>query len=84
MRLPTTQRVLRGGVTFGIAAILQRAAPLLLPVFAQILSPTEFGQISVIITVSAALTALLSFGLETAVPAATGSPSMTRGLAERS
>jgi O-antigen/teichoic acid export membrane protein len=60
--------VFRGGVTFAVAAVLQRAAPiLLLPFFARILTAEEFGQIGVIVTLAAALTTLLTFGLETAI-----------------
>ena len=64
----TSRRVIRGSVTYAAASVLQRAAPLiLLPVFAHILTPSEFGEIGVIIAISAALATLLSLGLETAI-----------------
>jgi O-antigen/teichoic acid export membrane protein len=64
----TSRRVFRGSATFAAAAVLQRAAPLLLlPLFANVLTAEEFGQIGVIVTVTAALSTLLSFGLETAI-----------------
>lgn len=64
----TSRRILRGGATFAIATVLQRVAPLLLlPLFARVLTAEEFGQIGVIVTVAAALSTLLSFGLETAI-----------------
>jgi O-antigen/teichoic acid export membrane protein len=64
----TSGRVIRGSVTYAAAAVLQRGVPLLLlPLFAHVLTPSEFGQIGVIIALAAALATLLSFGLETAI-----------------
>jgi O-antigen/teichoic acid export membrane protein len=64
----TSRRIVRGAVTFAAAAVLQRAAPLLLlPLFSRVLGPGEFGQIGVIVTLGAALATLVGFGLETAM-----------------
>jgi O-antigen/teichoic acid export membrane protein len=64
----THRRVVRGTVTFVAAAVLQRAAPiLLLPLFSRVLTPGEFGQIAVIVTLSTALGTVAGFGLETAI-----------------
>lgn len=66
-RLPTT-RVLRGTITYAAAAVSQRTIGfLLLPLYARVLSPAEYGQIGVLTTITAALGALLGLGLETAV-----------------
>ena len=55
-------------MTYAFAAVLQRAGPLLLlPLFARILEPGEFGQIGVILTLSSAVATVAGFGLETAV-----------------
>jgi O-antigen/teichoic acid export membrane protein len=55
-------------MTYAAGAVLQRAAPLLLLLLlAYILTPSEFGQIGLIIAIAAALGTLLSFGLETAI-----------------
>lgn len=63
-----SRRVVHGTLTYGLASVLQRAAPLLLlPLFAQILSPEEFGQIGIILTLTAALATVAALGLETAV-----------------
>ena len=63
-----SRRVIHGTMTFALASVLQRAAPLLLlPLFAQILTPDEFGQIGVILTLTAALSTIAGLGLETAV-----------------
>ncbi|HEX5578514.1 MAG TPA: oligosaccharide flippase family protein, partial [Candidatus Limnocylindria bacterium] len=63
-----SRRVVYGTLTYGLASVLQRAAPLLLlPLFAQILSPEEFGQIGIILTLTAALSTVAALGLETAV-----------------
>lgn len=60
--------MVRGTITFATAAVLQRAAALLLlPVFARILTPAEFGEIGVVLTFATLLGTLVSFGLETAV-----------------
>jgi O-antigen/teichoic acid export membrane protein len=64
----TRRRVVRGTLTFVAAAVLQRAAPiLLLPLFSRVLTPGEFGQIAVIVTLSTALGTVAGFGLETAI-----------------
>jgi O-antigen/teichoic acid export membrane protein len=66
-RIAVTQRVLRGGLAFAAASALQRAAPLLLlPLFTRILTPTEYGQVGILLTLTSVLTALGSLGLETA------------------
>ncbi len=64
----TAGRVIRGTAAYSAAMILQRAASLLLlPFFANVLTPTEFGQIGVIMTVATALGVVVSLGLETAI-----------------
>lgn len=61
-------RVAAGVVTYAVAAVLQRAVPLLLlPVFTRILSPTEFGEVGILTTIAAAATVLVGLGLESAV-----------------
>ena len=48
--------------------LLQRGIGfLLLPLYTRVLSPDEYGQLAVVLTVSAGVSTLLSFGLETAV-----------------
>jgi O-antigen/teichoic acid export membrane protein len=62
------RRFIRGGATFAVAGALQRATPLLLlPIVAQVLTPTEFGEIGVILAVTTALATILGLGLETAI-----------------
>lgn len=64
----TLHRVARGGAVYVVMSALQRAMPfLLLPVFAAVLSPEEYGRIAVLVAVTGALSAVLGFGLETAV-----------------
>jgi O-antigen/teichoic acid export membrane protein len=64
----TPRRVVRGTLTFGLASVLQRAAPiLLLPLFSRVLTPSEFGQIGVIVTLASALGTVVGLGLETAI-----------------
>jgi len=69
MALPQpTTRVLRGTVAYAAASVIQRAIGfLLLPLYARVLTPGEYGQIAVVTTVTAALGTLLGLGLETAV-----------------
>jgi O-antigen/teichoic acid export membrane protein len=62
------RRVIRGTLTFAVATVLQRAAPiLLLPLFSRVLTPSQFGQIGVIITLASALGMVVGLGLETAI-----------------
>ena len=66
--MTTSGRLVRGTFAFMAAGALLRATPfLLLPFFARVLSPAEFGQIGLIVTIATALGTILSFGLETAV-----------------
>lgn len=61
-------RLVRGTAAFAAASIAQRTiAFLLLPLYARVLDPVEYGQIGVITAISAALGTILGFGLETAV-----------------
>jgi O-antigen/teichoic acid export membrane protein len=61
-------RLARGTAAFAVASVVQRTIGfLLLPIYARVLEPTEYGQIGVITAVSAALGTVLGFGLETAV-----------------
>lgn len=63
-----TRRLVRGALTFAAAGVLQRAAPLLLlPLFSRVLTPGEFGQIGVILTLAALVGTLVGLGLETSV-----------------
>ena len=70
-QLPTSgagARVARGSAAYAGAAVAQRAVGLvLLPLYARVLGPTAYGQLAIIITIAAALTTVLSFGLETAL-----------------
>ena len=63
-----TTRLLSGTAAYAAAAVAQRAVGfLLLPVYARVLTPAEYGQIGVLMTIAAAAATVLSFGLETAV-----------------
>ena len=63
-----SRRMVRGTAAYAAAAVLQRAMVfLLLPFFARVLTPAEFGQIGVLTTLAAAITVLVGFGLETAM-----------------
>jgi O-antigen/teichoic acid export membrane protein len=60
--------VLRGTAVFAAASVAQRGlAFLLLPLYAAVLTPIEYGQVGVVTAVSAAAGMILGFGLETAV-----------------
>jgi O-antigen/teichoic acid export membrane protein len=62
------RRSLRGSGTYAVAVFVQRGIGfLLLPIYTRVLSPDEYGQLAVVLTVSAGVSTLLSFGLETAV-----------------
>jgi O-antigen/teichoic acid export membrane protein len=64
----TGRRITRSTAAYSVAAILQRATPLLLlPLFARILTPEEFGQIGIATTIAAAVAVVVSLGLESAV-----------------
>jgi len=59
---------LRAGSVYAGASIIQRLLTLiLLPVYTRILSPSEYGQLSIILAVAIVATFLFSFGLDTAV-----------------
>lgn len=61
-------RSLRGSGTYAFAVLVQRGIGfLLLPLYTRVLSPDEYGQLALVLTVSAGVSTLLSFGLETAV-----------------
>lgn len=61
-------RLLNGVIAYAAAAVIQRAIGfLLLPVYARVLTPAEYGQIGVLMTIAAAVGTVLSLGLETAV-----------------
>ncbi len=58
----------RGGAVYAAATAFPRGMSLLLlPLYVRALAPAEYGQLAVIVTLSAALGTMLSFGLETAV-----------------
>ncbi|HEX5041186.1 MAG TPA: oligosaccharide flippase family protein [Candidatus Limnocylindria bacterium] len=62
------RRSLRGSGAYAIAVLFQRGIGfLLLPLYTRVLSPDEYGQLAVVFTISAGVSTLLSFGLETAV-----------------
>ena len=61
-------RSLRGSGTYAFAVLVQRGIGfLLLPLYTRVLSPDEYGQLALVLTISAGVSTLLSFGLETAV-----------------
>lgn len=61
-------RFVRGSTAYAVAAVAQRALGLLLlPLYTRVLDPGEYGRVAVILTISAAVSALLSLGLETAI-----------------
>jgi O-antigen/teichoic acid export membrane protein len=65
---PGVRRVIRGTAAYALASIVQRSlAFLLLPLYARVLTPAEFGQISIIVTIAAAVGTTLGLGLETAM-----------------
>lgn len=66
---PVTQRrLIRGSAAYLLTSVIQRAASfVLLPIYANILVPAEFGQIGIATTVAAAVGAVLGLGIETAV-----------------
>jgi O-antigen/teichoic acid export membrane protein len=65
---PRRARVLRGTVAYAAAAVLQRTIGfVLLPLYARVLTPPEYGQIGVLLTVTAAAGTVMALGLETAV-----------------
>jgi O-antigen/teichoic acid export membrane protein len=62
------RRVMRGTATYAAAAVLQRSLGfLLLPVYARVLTPFDYGQLAIVLTVTGALGTILGLGLETAV-----------------
>ena len=62
------RRSLRGSGTYAVAVLVQRAIGfVLLPLYTRVLSPDEYGQLALVLTISAGVSTLLSFGLETAV-----------------
>jgi O-antigen/teichoic acid export membrane protein len=61
-------RSLRGSGAYALAVLLQRGIGfLLLPLYTRVLPPEEYGQLAVVLTISAGVSTLLSFGLETAM-----------------
>jgi O-antigen/teichoic acid export membrane protein len=62
------RRALRGTATYAVASIIQRSLGfLLLPLYARILTPAEYGQLGIIVTIAVAVGTVLGLGLETAV-----------------
>lgn len=56
------------GLRFAAALVIQRApAFLLLPLYARYLTPGEYGQLAILLSISLAGSFILSFGLETAI-----------------
>ena len=61
-------RSLRGSGAYALAVLFQRGIGfLLLPLYTRVLAPEEYGQLAVVLTISAGVSTLLSFGLETAM-----------------
>ncbi len=61
-------RVIRGSAAYALAAVAQRSAGLLLlPLYTRVLDPTEYGQVTLILTITAGISTVVSLGLETAV-----------------
>lgn len=57
-----------GGIMYAVALVIQRAfGLLLLPLYADYLSPGEYGQLALVLAISLAASFLLTFGLETAI-----------------
>lgn len=64
----TLDGIVRGGVAYSLVSIGQKGIPfLLLPLYANVLSPSQFGQIALVTTLSALMGAVLAFGLDLAV-----------------
>jgi O-antigen/teichoic acid export membrane protein len=62
------RRALRGTAAYTSASVVQRSIGFaLLPLYARVLTPAEYGQLGIIVTISAAAGAVLGLGLETAV-----------------
>lgn len=62
------RRVVRGTAAFAAASVVQRSVGFfLLPLYARVLSPSEYGQIAVITAVAAVVGTIVGLGLETAV-----------------
>jgi O-antigen/teichoic acid export membrane protein len=58
----------RGGAVYTFAGLVQRGLPLLLlPIYARVLSPEQYGQVALVLAAGALLGAFLGFGLEAAV-----------------
>lgn len=67
-RVPSFGKLVQGGMAYSLVSIVQRGLSfLLLPFYAHVLSPNEFGQIALISTISALLGTVLTFGLDSAV-----------------
>ena len=65
---PAGNGVVRGGMTYMSVGLLQRAIGfLLLPLYARVLPPEEYGTVALLLTVFGGAQFLLSFGLEIAV-----------------
>lgn len=59
---------MRGTGAFAVAMVAQRAIGfVLLPLYTRVLTPQEYGELAVLLTISAAAITVLSFGLETAI-----------------
>jgi O-antigen/teichoic acid export membrane protein len=57
-----------GGAVYAVLGLIQRGLPLLLlPLYANALSPNEYGQVALILAATAIVGAVLGFGLEAAV-----------------
>lgn len=62
------RRSIRGSGAYAVAMLVQRGIGfVLLPLYTRVFAPDEYGQLAVILTISAGVSTLLSFGLETAV-----------------
>jgi O-antigen/teichoic acid export membrane protein len=66
--LQPTVRVVRGTIAYGAAAVIQRAVGfLLLPLYARVLDPAEYGRVAVLMTLTSFVGTLLGLGLESSV-----------------
>lgn len=60
--------ILRSSATYTAVGMAQRAIGfVLLPIYARVLTPSDYGTVAVLLTIAGAAQLLLSFGLETAV-----------------
>ena len=70
-RMATESIIVRGArssATYAVVSVVQRLVPfLLLPIYASVLTPDEYGQIAVVVAVAGLMSTLFGLGLEPAV-----------------